>query len=284
MNTSVARWKRVAKRVLIPLGYRTVRSRYSRTRSRAREWRASARWNFSPDGLAARRRLREIRNAYRGERCFVIGNGPSLRNTDVRQLKNELTIGSNALFLLFDEMGFLPTFYTVEDRLVAEDRVAEINRIEGTIKVFPRALSYCLPSDDETIYINFVCGYVGFPKFSAKFDWAVYWGGTVTFLNLQLAYYIGCREVYLIGMDHNYKVPSHATGSVIVSRELDMNHFHPDYFGPGYRWHQPRVWRMEQSYRVAKEFFESHGGKIYNATKGGKLEVFPRVEFDGLFE
>ena len=82
-------------------------------------------------------RLRKLKNRYQGQRIFVIGNGPSLKHTDLRLLKNELTIGSNGIFLLFDEYDFKPTFYTVEDTLVAEDRAEVINKIRGCTKIFP---------------------------------------------------------------------------------------------------------------------------------------------------
>lgn len=232
------------------------------------------------------RELLSLKNKYQGHRCFIIGNGPSLRNTDVSKLKNEITISCNGIFLLYQEMGFKPTFYTVEDRLVAEDRADIINNLSGSIKVIPHDLKDYIKQDQETIYINFVRQYDNFPCFSSSFQQIVYWGGTVTFLNLQLAYYLGIREVYLVGMDHNYKAPSavdEVKGYVIKSNTADVNHFHSDYFGPGYRWHNPQVERMEQSYQVAKKFFEDNGGIIYNATADGKLEVFERVNFDDLF-
>jgi len=34
------------------------------------------------------RRLRQFHDRYEGERCFIIGNGPSLNNTDLSKLKN----------------------------------------------------------------------------------------------------------------------------------------------------------------------------------------------------
>jgi hypothetical protein len=228
------------------------------------------------------RRLLALKNKHAGERSFVIGNGPSLRDTDLAKLNGEVTIGSNGIFLLFDETGFRPTFYTVEDRLVAEDRSPTINQLTGMVKIFPRDLRKWLWPDKDTIYIDFVRRYAGFPRFSAVFEGRVYWGGTVTFLNLQLAYYLGSREVYLIGVDHSYRPPADVdeqSDNVILSHSMDVNHFHPDYFGPGYRWHDPKVERMEKSYEKARCFFEDHGGVIYNATIGGKLEVFPRVEY-----
>ncbi len=221
---------------------------------------------------------------YRGRRAFIFGGGPSLRRTDVRLLKGEVTIASNAIFLIFPEMGYQPTFLTVEDRLVAEDRATSLNSIRGSVKVFPRDLREFLKADPDTLYINFVRQYAGFPQFSERFEDVVYWGGTVTMLNLQLAFHLGCNPVYLLGFDHYYKVPPKLESVVITSDARDENHFHPDYFGPGFRWHDPRVDRMEAGYRVASRHFAAHGRSILNATEGGKLEVFPRVPFASLFD
>jgi len=232
------------------------------------------------------KKLLSLKNIYQGRRGFIIGNGPSLNKIDLNLLKNEITIGCNGIFMLFNQMNYLPTFYTVEDTLVAEDRAETINKIRGTTKIFPYDLRYCLKSDRDTIFINFLRIYPGFPKFSTNGEGLVYWGGTVTFMNMQLAHYLGIREVYLIGMDHNYRSPSKVDeqkGCVITSHSPDVNHFHPDYFGPGYRYHDPMVERMECAYRKAKEAYEDNGGSIYNATYGGKLEVFDRVEFSSLF-
>jgi hypothetical protein len=233
------------------------------------------------------RRLLGLKNRHAGRRAFVIGNGPSLRQTDVTKLAGEITIGSNGIFLLTEENGFRPTFYTVEDSLVAEDRAAAICQYSGTTKIVPLDLSRWVRRDRDTIYVNFLRYPPTFPRFSPTFEQYAYWGGTVTFLNLQLAYFLGIREVYLIGVDHNYQSPAKfddVNGTVITSRSVDLNHFHPDYFGPGYRWHDPQVQRMETAYREAKRFFNAHGGMIYNATMGGQLEVFPRVEFRRVLE
>ena len=240
-------------------------------------------WRLGAQGRANRRRLKALRGAFGGKRCFVIGGGLSVATMDLTVLRDELTIGSNAVFLIFDRMGFQPTFYTVEDHLVAEDRTAEINSLRGTTKLLPRALSYCLNADEHTIWLNFRYQYDGAPRFSADLGRVGYWGGTVTFLNLQLAYFLGCSQVYLIGIDHNYRVAGRRDGSVITSDAPDVNHFHPDYFGPGFRWHDPKVERMEAAYVCAREFAGRHGLAIFNATVGGQLEVFPRVAFVDLF-
>lgn len=259
------------------------------TRRATRAWRARANaisellWWRTARGRANRTRLEGLRNCFLGRRAFIFGGGPSLRRTDVRLLRGEITIGSNAIFLIFPEMGYQPTFLTVEDRLVAEDRAQALNAVRGSTKIFPRDLRPFLLPDSDTLYLNFVRQYEGFPRFSEHFEKIVYWGGTVTMLNLQLAFHLGCDPVYLLGFDHEYKVPQNLESVVITSDRIDENHFHPDYFGPGFRWHDPRLDRMEAGYYVAKRHFEADGRRVFNATSGGKLEVFPRVEYSSLF-
>jgi hypothetical protein len=108
---------------------------------------------------------------------------------------------------------------------------------------------------------------------------------TVTYSMMQIAFYMGCNPVYLIGVDHNYQIDpnqQHADDRVLTSLGKDPNHFHPDYFGKGYRWHKPRMEPLEASYQKALDVYREHGRELYNATAGGKLEVLPRVDFEEL--
>ncbi|MFZ4857089.1 MAG: 6-hydroxymethylpterin diphosphokinase MptE-like protein [Desulfuromonadaceae bacterium] len=241
-------------------------------------------WSLSSEGLANRLKLLALKGKFAGQRCFIIANGPSLLKCDLTLLKNEVTICSNAQYLIWDKMGFIPNFLTVEDRLVAEDRCSELNAIEQVTKIFPLDLAYCLKNVGETIFINFVRDHKNFPRFSSNFSRVVYWGGTVSALNLQLAYYLGCSEIYLIGFDHEYKVPDKMDNFVITSEADDVNHIHPDYFGKGYRWHDPNVERMEKAYIEARRFLDANNVLVRNATIEGKLEVFERVNYLSLFK
>ncbi|RZK38502.1 MAG: DUF115 domain-containing protein [Pedobacter sp.] len=241
-------------------------------------------WFLTPIGIKNNKKLKALKGKYAGQRCFVLGNGPSLLKCDLTLLKDEATIVSNANYLMWDQVGFVPNFLTVEDRLVAEDRGPEINDIKNITKIFPKDLSKFLKLDEKTMYVNFLRIHNDGPRFTEDFVDKVFWGGTVTYMNLQLAYYLGFTEIYMIGFDHNYKVTEKIVDNVITSEADDVNHFHPDYFGKGYRWHDPRVDRMGNAYKVARKFFESHNVKIANATVGGKLEVFERVDYNSLFK
>ena len=134
------------------------------------------------------------------------------------------------------------------------------------------------------VRVNYT-NYHKFPNFSTDAVRQLWVGGTVSYLCLQLAYHMGFSDVHLVGFDHNYTIPSDAKidGNRIETTSTDPNHFHPDYFGKGYRWHNPRVDRMEIAYVRAREQFEATGRRVFNATVGGKLEVFDRVNYDSLF-
>ena len=70
--------------------------------------------------------------------------------------------------------------------------------------------------------ISFVRSHKYFPSFSHDCSDKIFWGSTVTFLNMQLAFYMGFRHVYLIGMDFNYNIPEYAKGMNILSKDQDM--------------------------------------------------------------
>lgn len=233
--------------------------------------------------------LRALRDCGRGRRCFIIGNGPSLKETDLELLAGETSFGVNGIFLKFHELSFRPTYYVVEDDLVAQDRADTINALVGMRKFFPRFLAPWLRADPDTVFLNVIRdyrNYRGFPEFSTNAARCLWVGGTVTYLNLQLAFYMGYDPVILIGVDCDYVVERgevDADGCTFTSKAPDRNHFHPDYFGRGFRFHDPMVERMLRAYAKARAVFDAHGRRVLNATLGGKLEVFERTDYASLF-
>ena len=233
-------------------------------------------------------KLKEIIKATGKKRIFVLGNGPSLKQTDLDLLKDEITIGFNGIFL---HKSFKPTIHIVEDHLVAEDRVNEIINFDCPVKLFPSYLGYCIPAQDNTIFLNHLPR-KSFPVDTDFSDDAAnisYTGGTVTYTGLQVAASLGFEEIILIGVDASYKVENverstdYGTG-VLESKSDDINHFDPSYFGKGYRWHDPNVHTMLQAYRKVRNYAERTGKRVVNATIGGELEVFPRVNYWELFD
>ena len=93
---------------------------------------------------------------------------------------------------------------------------------------------------------------------------------------------MGFKEAILIGVDHNFETKGKAN-TTVVSEGDDPNHFHPGYFGKGFRWQLPDLEMSEVGYQMAKEAFEKDGRKVLDATVGGKLTIFEKVDFNSLF-
>ncbi len=222
-------------------------------------------------------RMKQFKNRHAGQRCFIIGNGPSLRQMDLSPLKDEWTFGSNRIYLLFPKLGFPTSFLVSINRLVLEQCVQDIAAL-----TIPKFLSWdardVLPEDEKTIFVR-INHDVGFSAQPAR---GFCPGATVTFTSMQLAYYMGFSAVYLIGVDHSFatKGPAH---ELVVSDGGDPNHFDPDYFGKGFRWQLPDLEMSELAYRIAKFQFENHNREIFDATVGGKLDLFTKVDFNSLF-
>lgn len=238
-------------------------------------------------------RLRALRDKHLGQnRCFIIGNGPSLNKTDLELLSNEITIATNGFFLKSRNLSWKPSYYIVEDHLVGEDRSHWINRLKGSTKLFPAYLSYCIDDSEDVIFFNHRPrkSYPDGFDFSLNADKITYTGCTVTFTAMQLASFMGFEEIYLIGVDADYDIPkdveqsgAYGTG-VLDMKSDDPNHFDPSYFGKGYRWHDPQVEKMIEAYREARKAVSANNQAIYNAGIGGKLEVFERRPFQDVIK
>lgn len=234
------------------------------------------------------RLILSFKNKHKGDRCFIIGNGPSLNNLDLTLLKDEYTFGVNAIYLNRERMGFYPTYHVVEDTLVAEDRSEELLNFKGSTKFVGNHLKYCLGHGSDFIWLNIMFDYSqyrNFPKFSKDALRRLWVGGTVSYLCMQLAYYMGFKEVYLVGFDHSYVIPDdiNIENKTFTSNSGDINHFNSSYFGKGKRWHDPALWRMELAYHKAKKEFDNDNRSILNATKGGKLDIYQRKNYEDLF-
>lgn len=237
-------------------------------------------------------RLSLFKNIHSGERCFIIGNGPSLNKTDLSKLKDEITFGVNGIFYKTREIGFVPTYYVVEDDHVLRDNKEAIEEYDVKYKFFPSMHRELIDPSENTFYFLYNRGFYEkrspnfqMPRFSTDIADRVYGGQTVTYTNLQIAYYMGFSEVYLIGVDFSYVIPKSAVvdGVNITSTEDDENHFHPEYFGKGKKWHDPQLNQVLKNYEFANLVFKWNGRKIYNATIGGALEVFVRKDYNSIF-
>lgn len=246
--------------------------------NRAAQWPAAT---FHPWRRESIARLTELRDKYRGERCFIMGNGPSLRETDVSKLKDEYTFGMNRVYLAFEDWGFQTSFLVSVNDLVIEQCVDDFLALEmprffswRSHKFFPKLPVSQLPTFLHTTYTG--------PKFTSEVRGRIWEGATVTNVCLQLAFYMGFEDVILIGVDHSF-VAKGKPNTTVVSEGDDQSHFDPRYFGKGFRWQLPDLDTSEQGYWMALQAYEAAGRSVVDATIDGQLHVFPKVAYETLF-
>lgn len=237
-----------------------------------------------------------LKDKHKGERCFIIGNGPSLRAEDLELLKDEITFAANRIFTVFSKTSWRPTYYFCTDYLMYGLDHEKINEIEADLRFVPIERSLAAGKIYDTItYYNRVVNCVSVENgtvvrikeygFSEDVEEKVLGGQTVLFDALQFAVYMGFSEIYLLGTDHTYKKEVLSDGT-IIEHNVKENHFDKKYdmgLDNAIAVVAP-LYAAEIAYKTAKNMCDKRGVLIKNATRGGKLEIFERVEFENIFK
>lgn len=227
--------------------------------------------------------LLQFRNKYQGKkrRLFIVATGPSLRIDDLDRLydRRELTMSVNMVYRCFGMTKWRPDYYIFEDVNGLKEYEEEVRNLDLPNIFLPdlgiSRWSSSLLKKNMHIYHLIIDRTNGWPRFSMEISDYISGGRTVVYSCIQVAAYMGIEEIYLIGADCNYQGYA----------QSGRNHFVPNYCRQGDM--QPRMQfpttEALVSYQAARHFAEERGIKIYNATRGGKLEVFERVHLDSLF-
>ncbi|NTW72832.1 MAG: DUF115 domain-containing protein [Eubacteriaceae bacterium] len=226
-----------------------------------------------------KKELRKYKNIHNGERCFILANGPSLNKVDFDLLKSEYTIGMNRIYLMKKVNGFMPNYLAcIDEKCQLKQFYDEYNKLN--IPCFfnwnQRGL-FDKKNNQHFVKVKFSAG---FSRDIVKSQ--TYNGASVTYTCIQLAYYMGFHEVYLIGKDHEYKCPVKA-GKTSISDGAEKNHFIDGYYKKGQVWDSPTYEVEECAYKIARSFFEKEKKVIKDATIDGKLQIFEKVDFYSLF-
>ncbi|MDR1916162.1 MAG: DUF115 domain-containing protein [Synergistaceae bacterium] len=235
--------------------------------------------------------IKGLKHKHAGGRCFIIGNGPSLSPRDLDNIKDECCFGTNRIYHIFDKTDWRPVYYVSVDLDVIGNEVTSIEGADIKEKfIYDVARSHFVngrlrnnKSNIHFIRINwtFALKKNKTPCLTFSKDVSNYFTNyyTVTCTCIELAIYMGFKEIYLLGVDHNYPVQLLEDGTII--RDPSVKTYFDGMQG-GERIAVQPVDAVNKSYAVCKEYADAHGIKIYNATRGGKLEIFERVDFDKL--
>lgn len=219
--------------------------------------------------------IKDVKDSHNGERCFIICTGPSLTLDDVLKLRNEFTFGMNSICKLFSTTDWRPSVYGIQDLHVYDKLTDELSKLnENTLcfigdnikksrKVSDKWIKYPLNTAyhdyDKTVRHKY---YANFTDDCYK---VVFNGYSITYSLLQIAVYMGFKEIYIIGADNNYSGQG-------KQHFIEHGHFASDA--------DLATFRLNAAYECAKKYADEHGIKIVNVTRGGMLEVFPRKSLE----
>lgn len=232
------------------------------------------------------KKLRELKDFHKNEKCFVIGNGPSLKVEDLQQLcnRNIPTFATNRIFKIFDQTEWRPTYYVSEDILLMQDAQNIIKEMPVKKRFIPINLKWYEGvdiSNADYFYIEYQKPMTETYCLSTDISHNIRCRGTVTTTCLQIAIYMGFSEIYLIGVDHNFAKMFDKEGNVVIDNSI-QNHFVKDY-DQGIVDQGFHVDEATEAYMDVERLSREKGTfRIYNATRGGKLEVFERVNIDNI--
>jgi len=240
---------------------------------------------FSPLYEENQKKLEALRDIHKGERCFVVCNGPSLKAEDLDKIYNagDISFGCNKIDKIFSQTKWRPKYYCIIDETLQYSQLDIMQKIPADLH-FYRTESYI-----TTRKVNHPCIWLNCdgsralltnPKFSEDASNVIYTIATVAYAMLEIAVYMGMREIYIIGCDCSYAMELTKDGKIV-------NHGGSSYFAGSNDKDNKTIiaatWEMIKVFEFTKRYANAHGIKIYNATRGGKLEAFERVDFDRLF-
>ncbi len=216
--------------------------------------------------------MKKFKNLHDGETCYILGNGPSLNDVDFEQLKDKVTFGSNGIFK--NDWDFMPTYLVAVNPLVL-DQMGDGIVLANTIKFLSKPFD--LPTGVEPTDIgetHILDTSVNTPFFQSDITKPLWEGHTVTYVCLQIAFYMGFKEVILLGLDHYFGEEVNPNKEVIAAGK-DEWHFRDDYFSDGMKWNLPDLAMSEIAYSLAKWCYADAGRKIINCSSKTACKVFP---------
>jgi hypothetical protein len=235
-----------------------------------------------------RKKLLKYRNMYMNKRCFIIGNGPSLNLKDLEMLKGEVTFASNKIYKMFHKTQWRPTFWVCSDCAVLDksrEAFKSLNEITCLVsykgkKIIPNTENTLFFFEETKFLFDFMNPVV---SFNANASNCIGFGGTVTYCSIQLAIYMGFKQIYLLGVDHQYSRSIDNKGILHINKSI--KDYPSEMIESDIEKQSQPVKYLDVSnkaYKEAKKQANKLEVEIFNATRGGVLEVFKRVNLDDI--
>lgn len=228
--------------------------------------------------------IKKYYNLHKGERCFILGSGPSLKKTNLDLIKDEIIFGVNTIYKILKQYDLKFKYYNVGDvnvwkeyykKILSQDTTLFMGGILANNDYLDNYEYYSKFQKNEPILIRYrgplrlqrewkdndlVKGNYGAHQIIAN-------------QSLQLAHYMGFDEVYILGCDCSYAGKSHHFDGENYSFQAASTIRSSKYWDETFK-----------EYDMIRKGYEKTGRKVYNATVGGKLDVFERKSLEEVFD
>ncbi|MCD7784457.1 MAG: DUF115 domain-containing protein [Oscillospiraceae bacterium] len=214
----------------------------------------------------------ELKDMYRGERCYILGNGPSINQLDTSLIKDKATFVVNKFYKSSIYADIKPTFHCIYDRFIFEECKEDLNEIiskneYNTRFLLTRRAIGQIEKDDNCYYVysNLLPTYRNHHYDLTKN--ANTWLNVIPFV-IMCAIYMGFSEIVLLGCDF----------SLFASRK--DSHFYDSGASVD---RQESLFQDLQGHAIVccqhsylKKYADANGIKIVNCTPGSLLDVYPQ--------
>lgn len=228
--------------------------------------------------------IQQYKDIHLGERCFIVATGPSLRVEDVEMLKGEITFGVNGIFKIYPQTDWRPTYYGLCDTYVylnyiKKGYIMDLDSFAEKEAFLPKRLEKVLQKNSHTqktklipfCYLNHMLTEKNTRLYYSDDPvWGFYNSRTVACYCANIAQYMGFKEIYFLGVDCDY-----ITNGQHFSDEKNPNAIQISQL-------KSAQVALIKAFTFLKEEMEKRGIQVYNVTRGGALEVFPRISLEAV--
>jgi hypothetical protein len=238
-----------------------------------------------------------LRNCHVGERCFILCNGPSVKEQDIKLLRGEIVLTVSNGYRHPDFLYIQPKYhfvphitYSVLSSKDTKKWFKDMHQSIGAAELFLSWQEWSLVKDKKLFKgrkVNYLC--MGKRNFTSNGQLPniasiIPICQSAPIMALMTALYMGFEEIYLLGVEHDWFIKKEykyffdgqveGASTPTLSKEGGVLTTLWDEL--------PVIQRLLSQYRAIKHIAKIQGTTIYNATQGGVLDEFERVKFESV--
>jgi hypothetical protein len=251
--------------------------------------------SLTQEERAIMRKNRVLNNRHAEERCFILATGPSIKKQDLKLLRGETCIALSNLFVHPDYKFIEPSYHCVAGyhKPIPKRGWAEwLGQMESATDNASMFFSLADREDIERkgLFSKRVIHYLQYgnlseiPRGELDITRCLPNPQSVTIMALEVALYMGFKNIYLLGCDHDWLLHLGTSQHFYEENQHALVRAgYDEWDGVDLGVQCQKYVRLWQQYRALWQIARRKSINIFNATEGGLLDVFPRKSYKSLF-